>query len=102
MRSEKEIFDDIKNFTPTDGNWLPLDELFFELWKHPASLEWVEPLLEVFEMFPDEDGAGVLWTIIHGIEEIDGYEPILEKSNKNNPCEMKEIMLNRIENAKKA
>jgi len=102
MRSEEEILRDIKSFKPVGGNWLPLDNLFFELWKHPISLKWVEPLLEVFERFPDEDGTGVLWSIIHGVEEINGYETILEKSYKNRPCEMKEIMLRRIENAKNA
>ena len=55
----------------------------------------------VFERFPDEDGAGVMWSIIHGLETIEGYESILEESARARPTWMKSVMLKRIANTKK-
>lgn len=100
MRSSDQILHDIQNFEPVVGNWLGLEDLLSELWQHPTSKDWTLPLLNVFEKYPDEDGCGVFWSIIHGLETIDGYEPLLQQSYKQHPCEMKKVMLIRIENAK--
>ena len=100
MRSTDQILSDIQNFKPDNGNWLGLEDLLTELWQHPTSPDWALPLLSVFEKYPDEDGCGVFWSIIHGLETIDGYEPILEQSYESNPCELKKVMLNRINNEK--
>ena len=101
MRTTTEILEEICRFTPEHGNWLRLEALLAELWKSPPSREWVLPLLTVFERFPDEDGAGVMWSIIHGLETIEGYEPILEESAQARPTWLKSVMLKRIANAKK-
>ena len=101
MRTTTEILEEIGRFTPENGNWLGLEVLLAELWKSRPSQEWVNPLLAVFERFPDEDGAGVMWSIIHGLETIEGYEPILEESAQARPTWLKSAMLKRIANAKK-
>ena len=101
MRKTSEILEEIGKFTPDNGNWLGLEALLAELWKSPPSREWVLPLLMVFERFPDEDGAGVMWSIIHGLETIEGYESILEESARARPTWMKSVMLKRIANTKK-
>ena len=92
-RPEAQILREIGDFQPTDGNWLELEALLGELWEHTPRLSWVAPLLEVFDRFPDEDGAGVFWSIVHGVESIDGYAAILRDSHRTTPREFKRIML---------
>lgn len=101
-RPETQILHDIEAFQPENGNWLGLEALLGELWQHTPRLSWVTPLLGVFERFPDEDGADVFWSIVHGLEDIEGYEPILRDSQRASPCEFKRVMLMRIENAAKS
>ena len=101
-RPESQTLHDIERFQPANGNWLGLDALLGELWQHTPRLWWVTPLLGVFERFPDADEAGVCWSIVHGLEDIEGYEPILRDSHRGTPCEFKHVMLIRIENAEKS
>ena len=101
MRTPHEILELIDRFTPENGDWRALDALLSELWQHTPSKDWVLPLLKIFERFPDEDGSGVMWSIIHGLEAIDGYEPILENSARQRPTWLKNVMRKRIENAKR-
>ena len=57
-------------------------------------------MLRVFERYPDEDGAGVFWSIVHGLEALPGYEPFLVESySKRAPSEFGVIMLGRILNS---
>lgn len=95
MRSESSILSEIAAFSPTNGNWIQLDSLLNELWECQPKIEWVKPLLEVFDKHPAEDGAGVFWAIVHGLETIDGYEPLLLESARAKPHEFKSILLNR-------
>jgi hypothetical protein len=54
----------------------------------------------VFERFPDEDGAGVFWSIVHGIESLDvDYEQTLRASLARRPSRMGQIMLRRLDRA---
>ena len=60
-------------------------------------------LFGVFERFPDEDGAGVLWSIVHGVEGLDlDYEQPLRDSLARQRSDMGKIMLGRLERSKKA
>lgn len=101
MRTTSQILSEISRFEPADGMWLPLDQLLDELWAAGAiTPEHIPVLLGVFERFPTEDGAGVLWSIVHGIESLPlDYEPALRESYRRVPSEMAEIMLVRLENA---
>jgi hypothetical protein len=97
-----EILHDIDQFTPTDGNWLPLEELFDELWRHDFPSSAIPVLFCVFERFPEEDGAGVFWSIVHGLEQRDDYEAALRNSVARQPNHMGNVMLQRLERSRRA
>lgn len=56
-------------------------------------------LLSIFERFPEQDGYGVFWGIIHALEACDGYESELLASVQRKPCEFNVRMVNRLLNA---
>ena len=95
-----EVLARIQAFVPVGGNWRPLDDLLCQLWIQPATLEWLPTLFSVFERFPEDDGAGVLWSIVHGLEATDlNYGPALKASLLRRPSQMAKIMLDRLERA---
>jgi hypothetical protein len=98
-RSTAHIACDIAAFQPTDGNWLALDRLLNELWTQGDPAAAIPAMLSVFERFPDEDGAGVLWSIVHGLESLAGYEPLLLSSVLRAPSDLGVTMLGRLLNA---
>ena len=83
--------------SPADDNWRELDAHLVAL--GPLTLATVAPLLRVFERFPRHDGHGVFWTILHAIEAVPGYEPILVEHVMRAPTEMGITMLQRLINA---
>ena len=97
MKSTREIIAKIASFTPVDGNWFRLDELVEELWKSKNPELAIKSLFEVFERYPKDDGAGVFWTVLHGLETL-RYEAFLYDSLLRKSSHMGIIMLNRIEN----
>ena len=58
-------------------------------------------LLRIFERFPDRDGYGVFWSLLHGLESLPGYERSLVESVRRQPSEFSLLMVNRILNAGK-
>lgn len=58
-----------------------------------------EALLLVFERFPEEDGFGVFWSILHALEAADNYEHELVASVRRVPNLFNTLMVNRIVNA---
>lgn len=98
MRSSKDIIADINQFKPQHGNWLRLDALLNELWTTGEQENFTADLLKVFERFPEEDGAGVFWSIVHGVERFKEYEKHLINSLNRQPSEMGLLMLRRIKN----
>jgi hypothetical protein len=56
-------------------------------------------LLALFERFPDEDGFGVFWSILHALEAADDYEHELVASVRRAPNLFNTLMVNRIVNA---
>ena len=100
MRSESDILEDIKNFQPVDEEWLGLDDLLEELWEIGISESSLPILFSVFERFPEEDGAGVLWSIVHGVEALNyDYEKYLKDSLSHKESFMGDVMLKRMEKA---
>lgn len=101
-RPQSEVLIDINQFQPsTAGDWRQLDSLFSELWEGTVSISCLPILFGVFERFPDDDGAGVFWSIVHGVESTDlDYEEPLRDSLSRQPSELGHIMLRRLENAK--
>ena len=66
-RTAAQVIADIRAFQPAGGNWRRLDDLFGELWATGAAGRHVADLLAVLERFPEDDGAGVLWSVVHGV-----------------------------------
>ena len=53
----------------------------------------------ILERFPEGDGAGVLWSVVHGVEALPGYEPELVRSVRRGPSELGVAMVGRLLNA---
>jgi hypothetical protein len=96
-----EILQRIESFRPTaDDNWRELDEHVQALGRRTDDLLPAVPtLLRVFERYPRHSGHGVFWGIIHLVEDITGYEPILVEHVTRTPTEFGVTMLQRIVNA---
>jgi hypothetical protein len=100
-RQVGEILRDIEAFRPVDGMWLPLEGLLAELWEAGVPRRALPVLFGVFERFPRDDGAGVLWSIVHGVESLDyDYEQPLRESLARSRSELGEVMLDRLERSK--
>jgi hypothetical protein len=94
------VLRDIEEFAPTAGNWRRLDDLLDELWSAGVNEGQLPILFRVFERFPEEDGEGVLWSIVHGVEGLPfKYEAFLRQSMARQPSFMASIMLQRLEKA---
>ncbi len=98
-RPISQICDEIDAFQPIDGEWLPLDDLIAEALDHPDASAAFRSLLGVFARFPDDDGAGVFWSIIHGLESFPDYQPTLLTAVRESPTELSLTMVNRMLNA---
>jgi hypothetical protein len=101
MRSVPAILRDIESFQPTeDGNWLVLDSLLQELWtEKKGPPEALVPLFQLLERFPEDESAGVLWTVLHGIESYPQYETELVESLHRHPTDITVTMVHRIANS---
>ncbi|MBI3220169.1 MAG: hypothetical protein HYZ44_11710 [Bacteroidetes bacterium] len=99
MRTSHDIVKGIAVFQPEDGNWLKLDALFRELWETGEEEKFTVDLLHVLERFPEEDGAGVFESIVHGLEHFKTYEVELLESLNRQPSEVGLRMLRRIKNS---
>ena len=93
------ILAQISAFEPVDDLWLPLDHLLENLWETDEPERGKEVLLNVFEKFPEEDGSGVLWSIVHGLEHLGDYEGQLVASLQRQPSLMGVSMLRAIQNS---
>ena len=97
-RTQAKIVADIRKFAPVEGDWRRLDALLNELWRHRSPAEALPELLEVFERFPEDDGAGVFWAILHGLESLPGYADEVVRSVQRQPSSFGVLMLNRMLN----
>jgi hypothetical protein len=98
-RAAAQIIADIRAFLPAGGAWRPLDDLLAELWATGEASQFVPDLLAVLERFPEDDGAGVLWSIVHGLEDVPNYEPDLVRSLQRRPSELAVTMAGRLMNS---
>ncbi len=101
MRPISAILHDIEKFQPTDdGNWLALDDLLQELWsEEEGPAEALVPLFHLLERFPEEESAGVLWGVLHGIETYPNYEAELVQSLHRHPTGITVTMVRRMANS---
>lgn len=101
MSRSAQVLEEIALFEPIEDEWLPLESLLEELWTYDVSEDFLPTLFGVFERHPDDDGAGVLWSIVHGVESLPfEYESFLKESIDSKPSLMGEIMLKRLRNKK--
>ena len=101
-RQQSQILQDIDQFeSARDGSWLGLESLLSELWGTEISEGCLPTLFRVFEKFPEEDGAGVFWSIVHGIESTDlDYQAALQASLARQSSEFGELMMSRLEKSR--
>jgi hypothetical protein len=103
MRSAEEVVAEISSFSPVGDDWRPLDALLADLWEAGVRETHIPSLLRVFERYPDEDGSGVLWSIVHGIEALPfDYESALRDSMSRRVSVMGRVLLQRLENSRAA
>lgn len=90
----------IRSFEPTDGLWSGLEDLLERLWATEEPERAMDDLYSVLERYPEgEDGGGVFWSILHGVEDLPSYEEGLVISVRRQPSEFTTIMINRILNS---
>ncbi len=89
----------IREFSPLEGNWLQLERFFEQAFNHSDPTRYYRAIFDLFERFPDDDGAGVFWSALHGMEAVGGYEELLLQSFRRHPTIMTEAMLYRIRNS---
>lgn len=95
----REIISKIEGFEPTDEGWLELDALIQRLLASEHPERGIDALLGVLERFPEEDGYGVFWSILHALESLPGYQNKLIESVIRSPSEMTITMINRMLNS---
>ena len=98
MTNIEVLIKKIESFEPIGEDWVALDDLIEQAGASGSDLV-VLPLLRILERNPDHDGYGVFWSIVHALEDIDGYETALVNSVLSNPHELSVMMLNRILNS---
>ncbi|WP_353190205.1 hypothetical protein [Pandoraea pnomenusa] len=98
-RATVDIARDIATFIPKEDNWLALDSLLVELWQAGRPEQAIPELLGLFERYPEEDGYGVMWSVLHGLESLPNYEPELLRSLARQPSEFGVRMVGRLLNA---
>jgi hypothetical protein len=98
MRTSQEIIREINAFAPENGDWRGLDNLLDELWQTGDQEKELKHLLALFIRFPEDDGAGVLWSVVHGIETFKEYEQELLNSLNRQPSHLGVVMVKRILN----
>jgi hypothetical protein len=98
MKIVSVIINELDNYQPL-GGWRDLDVLLGELWATQRQKEAIPNLFNILERFPKDDGAGVLYSVLHGLESIEGYEIELLKSVKRQPTDFTIQMIRRIQNS---
>ena len=92
-----DLLERIETFQPADDTWRGLDEHLQALFSLETDLFAALPtLFRVLERYPRHDGHGVFWAIVHGVEAIRGYEPVLVDHVRRAPTELGITMLKRI------
>jgi|GEM_PF-1882957 len=89
----------IREFCPVDGDWRPLDTLLDQAFASTSPESHYDAIFNLFERFPEDDGSGVFWTALHGMEACGNYEKKLLLCFRRTPNLMTRTMLRRICNS---
>jgi hypothetical protein len=79
-----------------EGDLDALDLLIGHAVSQPPDADIDRALFGIFERFPQEDGHGVYWSIVHGLERRGDYESGLVASVRRSPSPFALLMLNRL------
>lgn len=93
------LIEKILNFEPSEGDWCELDALFENVFASQNPEFYYHAIFSLFEKYPSEDGAGVFWSALHGMERFGKYESELLRCFRRFPNEMSRIMLIRMRNS---
>jgi hypothetical protein len=93
------VADKIRSFETAAGDWRPLDSLLTQCFTAPVGTQEIDAVFMLFERYPEEDGAGVFWSAIHGLEAVGGYEDRLKSSLARAPSSSAVALAIRIINA---
>jgi hypothetical protein len=72
-----------------------LDSIIQSLTPSECGVPEFEALLRIFERFPESDGFGIFWSIVHFLEGCTGYEPSLLSSVRRAPADFNVMMIHR-------
>ena len=89
----------IREFAPINGDWLPLEGLIEQAFTSDDPKKYYNAIFNLFERYPEEDGSGVFWSALHGMEAVGGYEELLLMYFCRRPSHMTRTMLRRIYNS---
>ena len=89
----------IREFLPKDDSFVELEGFFEAAFSSADPTNYYDAIFNLFERFPEDDGSGVFWSALHGMEHVGGYEVKLKQYHRRWPNIMTNIMLQRIANA---
>ncbi len=81
------------------GELQKLEAALATLFQLPQPERGIETLFHLYERFPNDDGYGAFWTVLHRLEKLPGYEPFLKASVQRVPMEFNLRMVSRILNS---
>jgi len=85
--------------SPHDVNQLQTLEAATRVCQAKLTGEEFRAVFDLFERFPDEDGYGIFWSLVHAVEAAGGYEAALLESVGRKPVEFNVMMIGRLLNA---
>ena len=71
-------------------------DMFFA---HPATADHLGVWFRLFERFPEDDGYGVLWSVLHRVEAVPGYEQLAVESVAARPSRFPVDLVQRMVNS---
>jgi hypothetical protein len=89
----------IESFTDPELDLDQLDEALRTVHPDDIGSSEIQALFGIFEQFPDHDGFGVFWSIVHLLEACKDHKPDLIASVKRKPVHFNLLMVNRLLNA---
>ncbi|MBK8800844.1 MAG: hypothetical protein IPN71_02090 [Fibrobacteres bacterium] len=94
-----DLDQNIREFLPIQDDWRSLESLLELAFGSTSPQRYYDAIFNLFERFPDDDGSGVFWSALHGIEHHGNYESKLLKYFRRQPGTMTKAMLLRLRNA---
>jgi hypothetical protein len=93
----EDIIKEIESFIPNNDEWYDLEDILEELFSSNNPQLGLNAMISIYEKYPNEDND-VLWGMLHGIEDIQGYELKIIESIKRKPSFFGVLMINRMLN----